>query len=187
MPSATGTLQAPASLSFDYSAGNITVHKTFTFDATYIDPRGHGGAARWRADPRAGGLARRASATRRTLQAYAGAQIDTSQNGKDEHEAFKKVSSGNTLNGPFDWAGVSDQYFAAIFLPDAPQTATVATLHNQIDVNKVQRGARGVRHGCTGQGHGAGAGAGRGAGRHVRAYADAASSSGPRLSTCSRP
>ena len=136
--SATGTMQAPGSLSFDYSAGNITVRKTFTFDSTYTihadtlvlrDGSPIRSLVSWPA-----GLGDMENAT-----AYAGAQIDTSQNGKDNHESFKKVSNGNTLNGPFDWAGLSSQYFAAIFLPDAVSTATVATLHNEIDVNKAQR------------------------------------------------
>jgi YidC/Oxa1 family membrane protein insertase len=138
VPSATGTLQAPASLSFNFAAGNITVHKTFTFDATYTihadtvvlrDGAPIRALVAW---PAGFGDAE-------TLQTYAGAQIDTSQSGKDNHESFKKVSSGNTLNGPFDWAGLSDQYFAAVFLPDSSQTASLATLHNEIDVNKVQR------------------------------------------------
>ncbi len=138
VPSATGPLQAPGSLSFQYTAGNLSVKKTFTFDATYTihadtvvlrDGAPIRALVAWPA-----GLGDTENA-----QAYAGAQIDTSQNGKDNHETFKKVSSGNTLNGPFDWAGVSDQYFATIFLPDNPQTATLATLHNEIDVDKVQR------------------------------------------------
>lgn len=131
VPSATGDLQAPASLSFKFAAGNVTVEKTFTFDATYTI---HADTVVLRdgAPIRAlvawpGGFG-----DEETLQGYAAAQVDTSQNGKDNHEAFKKVSGGNTLNGPFDWAGVSDQYFATIFLPDAPQTASVATLHNQL-------------------------------------------------------
>ena len=131
VPSATGDLQAPASLTFKFAAGNITVEKTFTFDATYTihaDTQ----VLRDGAPIRAlvawpGGFG-----DEETLQGYAAAQVDTSQNGKDEHEAFKKVSGGNTLNGPFDWAGVSDQYFATIFLPDAPKTATVATLNNRL-------------------------------------------------------
>jgi YidC/Oxa1 family membrane protein insertase len=131
VPSATGSLQAPASLTFKFAAGNVTVEKTFTFDATYTihadtQVLRDGVPIRTLVAWPAG------FGDQETLQNYAGAQIDTSQNGKDEHEAFKKVSGGNTLNGPFDWAGVSDQYFATIFLPDAPQTATVATLHNQL-------------------------------------------------------
>ena len=131
VPSATGALQAPASLSFNYSAGNITVHKTFTFDETYTI---HADTAVLRdgAPVRALVAWPAGLGDMETVTAYAGEQIDTSQNGKDNHDSFKKVSSGNTLNGPFDWAGVSDQYFAAIFLPDAPQTATVATIYNQL-------------------------------------------------------
>ncbi len=138
VPSFTGTLTAPGMVSFDYSAGNITVKKTFTFDTTYTlhadtvvlrDGAPIRALVAW---PAGFGDAE-------NVQTYAGMQLDTSVNGKEDHEAFKKISSGNTLNGPFDWAGVSDQYFAAVFLPDAPATASVATLHNEIDVNKVQR------------------------------------------------
>jgi YidC/Oxa1 family membrane protein insertase len=71
--------------------------------------------------------------------AYAGAQFDTSVNGKDEHLAPKKVSGGATVNGPFDWVAVSDPFFAAAFLPDSPDTATAATLHNELDVAKTIR------------------------------------------------
>ena len=65
--------------------------------------------------------------------------VDSFRNGKDDHVAPKKVSGGDTINGPIDWAGVSDPFFAAIFLPDNPDTATVATLHNQLDVAKTIR------------------------------------------------
>lgn len=138
VPSATGTLQAPGSLTYEFSGGNVTVKKIFTFDNTYVihvdtQVTRNGAPLRalvaWPA-----GLGDTENA-----QAYAGAQLDTSRNGSEDHEAFKKISSGNTLNGPFDWAGVSDQYFAAIFLPDSVNTASVMTLHNEIDVNKVQR------------------------------------------------
>jgi YidC/Oxa1 family membrane protein insertase len=150
VPSSTGSLHAPGKLSFDYSASNITVHKTFSFDATYTI---HADTVVLRDGYPIRALVSWPSGLgdAENVQAYAGAQLDTSQNGKDNHEAFKKISSGNTLNGPFDWAGVSDQYFATIFLPDAPQTATVATLHNEIDVNKVQRGT-GVGQGVPAKG-----------------------------------
>ena len=138
VPSTTGTLQAPATLSYEYSAGNVTVKKTFTFGADYVI---HADAVVTRngAPVRAllswpAGLG-----DMETLQAYATAQVDLSGNDKQDHIAPKKVSGGATLNGPFDFAGVSDQYFAAVFMPEQPQAATVATLHNEIDVNKVQR------------------------------------------------
>jgi len=72
-------------------------------------------------------------------QSYASAQIDFSRNGRDDHLSAKKVSGGDTLNGPFDWAGTSTSFFAAIFLPDTPQNASVVTLHNNLDVAKTIR------------------------------------------------
>jgi YidC/Oxa1 family membrane protein insertase len=63
------------------------------------------------------------------------------QNGKDEHIASKKVSGGATLNGPFDFAGVSDQYFAATMLPDHTQGSTAVTLHNELALNDLLRAA----------------------------------------------
>jgi len=133
VPSATGTVTAPNTLSFDYSSGGLTVHKNFSFDSTYVVhadvsvtqngapltvllawPSGFG--------------------DQNTLPQYAGGTIDTSQNGKDDQIAYKKVVGGDTLRGPFDWAGVSDLYFAAIFLPDDPSSATLLSLHNTISV-----------------------------------------------------
>ncbi len=45
-----------------------------------------------------------------------------------------KVVGGNTLPGPFHWAAVSEQYFAAVFLPQDPQNAAMVTLRNQIEI-----------------------------------------------------
>jgi YidC/Oxa1 family membrane protein insertase len=136
VPSATGTLQSPATLSFKYAAGNIAVHKTFTFGADYLihadtvvlrDGVPIRALLSWPA-----GLGDMESAT-----AYASAVVDTSTNGKDEHEAFKKIGGGATLTGPFDFAGISDQYFAAIFLPDTPSDASFVTLHHDIDIKEI--------------------------------------------------
>jgi YidC/Oxa1 family membrane protein insertase len=133
IPSATGHLAAPATLTFKYSDGNTQVTKTFSFDETYVlhaDVQ----VTRNGAPVRAllnwpGGFGDQDNA-----QSYGGAQFDNFRNGKDDHVAPKKVSGGDTINGPFDWAGVSDPFFAAIFLPANPSTATVATLNNQLDV-----------------------------------------------------
>jgi YidC/Oxa1 family membrane protein insertase len=138
VPSATGTLQAPASLSFDYSAGNITVHKTFSFGDDYVI---HADAELLRdGAPISALLSWPAGLGDMENQiAYNSEQIDTSTDGKDEHIAAKKVSGGTTLKQPFDFAGLSDLYFAAVFMPEKPQDAMLVTLHNQIDVNKVSR------------------------------------------------
>jgi YidC/Oxa1 family membrane protein insertase len=144
VPSATGTLQAPQTLSFHYQANGLDVSKTFTFGADYVV---HADTQVLRNGvPVAATLAWPAGlGDMETAQAYAGATIDTMSGGKEDHTAFKKITGGNTLHGPFDWAGTADQYFGAVFLPDRPNDATLVTLHNEIDVNKVQRrGAQGA-------------------------------------------
>jgi YidC/Oxa1 family membrane protein insertase len=135
--SATGALTAPASLSFHYAANGLDVTKTFSFGTDYVI-HASTSVTRDGAPMRAllswpAGLGDMDS-----LQGYSSAQVDTSSNGKDEHESFKKVSGGATLNGPFDFAGSSDQYFAAIFLPDQPTDATLVTLHHAYTVDKAK-------------------------------------------------
>jgi YidC/Oxa1 family membrane protein insertase len=141
VPSATGTLEAPATLSFAYSAGNVTVKKTFSFGSDYVI----------HADTE---LTRNGAPVRALLAwpaglgdmegsaSYASSQIDTANGRNDDHVAFKKVVGGATINGPFDYAGTSDQYFAAIFMPDQPADATIATFHEMVDVSKFDKGSR---------------------------------------------
>ncbi len=125
VPSATGTLTAPATLTFNYSDGATKVRKTFSFDETYllhadVEVTRNGAPIRallsW-----PGGFGDQDNAA-----AYAGAQLDIARNAKEEHLAPKKISGGDTINGPIDWAGTSDNYFAAVFLPDSLDTATTS-------------------------------------------------------------
>ena len=138
VPSSTGILAAPGSLSFHYAANGLDVTKIFSFDETYLI---HADVfvTRNGVPVRAliswpGGFGDEDNAI-----AYNSAQLDTMRDSKEDHIAPKKISNGDTLNGPFEWVGVSDMYFATIFLPDSPSTATVATLSNQIDVQKTIR------------------------------------------------
>jgi YidC/Oxa1 family membrane protein insertase len=133
VPSTTGTVAAPATLSYDYSAGGLTVHKAFSFDSTYVIhatvtvTQNGAPVTTLLAWPSGFG-------DQDTLPLYAGGMLDTYQNGKDDQVAAKKVVGNNTLAGPFDYAGVSDLYFAAIFLPDNPLDATLVTLHNSLAI-----------------------------------------------------
>jgi YidC/Oxa1 family membrane protein insertase len=133
VPSATGTLHAPATLSFDYSADGLTVHKTFSFDNTYVIHADvsvtQNGAPVTTLLAWPGGLG-----DQMTLQEYAAATFVNLENGKNNQVAAKKISSGDTLHGSFGYAGVSDLYFAAIFMPDVPDDTSVVTLHDQIDI-----------------------------------------------------
>jgi YidC/Oxa1 family membrane protein insertase len=65
---------------------------------------------------------------------YATDQIMYQYDEKVERLAIKKISGNGTLQGPFHWAGVSDQYFAAVFLPQDPKSAAMVTLRNAIEI-----------------------------------------------------
>ena len=139
--SATGSLNAPGTLTFTYSNNGLDVKKVFTFDSSYVlhlevTATEHGSPVTalvaW-----PGGFG-----DQETLPDYAQSQFDTMQNGKDDREAAKKISGGGTIPGPFEWAGVSDLSFAAIFLPDFPQQTLLVGLHDTVEV---------PRHGKTDQ------------------------------------
>ena len=138
VPSATGALQTPGTLSFNYQAGDLKVIKTFSFGSDYVV---HADTQVLRnGAPVDAALAWPAGfGDMETAGAYAAATIDTMSGGKENHQAFKKVIGGATESGPFDWAGTADQYFGAAFLPDRPDDATLITLNHQIDVDKVGR------------------------------------------------
>ncbi|HXP07907.1 MAG TPA: membrane protein insertase YidC [Acidobacteriaceae bacterium] len=139
--STTGTLNAPGSLTFTYSDNGLEVKKTFTFDSTYVvhvdvTATNHGNPVTALVSWPSG------FGDQDTLPDYAASQFDTMQGGKNENQAAKKISGGATIPGPFEWAGVSDLSFAAIFLPDTPSQTLLVGLHDAIDV---------PRHGKTDQ------------------------------------
>lgn len=145
VPSATGTLEAPSTLSFHYAANGLDVTKTFTFGQDYLI---HADTLVLKNGAPVRALLSWPSGTGDLVVPHlqgshypSDTSVDTMQNGKDDHIASKKVAGGATLNGPFDFAGVSDQYFAATILPDHTQTATAVTLHNQLSLNDLERAA----------------------------------------------
>jgi len=129
-----GTPVAPPAIKFVYDDGDVSVQKSYTFDRdsyvvgvrTAVEvtgaqvtafpmwPAGFGGDT--------------------TGAQYATGQIVYQYDNKVERLAIKKISGGGTLPGPFHWAGVSEQYFAAVFLPQDPQNAAMVTLHNAIEI-----------------------------------------------------
>ena len=137
-PSATGALSAPATLTFKYASGAYQVTKTFTFDDTYVLHAAvqvlHNGAPIRSLISWPGGFGDQEDA-----RSYGYAQLDYSQEAKEKHVSTGKISSGNTLAGNFDWGGVSDLYFAAIFLPDHPDATSLVSLERKITVPKADR------------------------------------------------
>ena len=128
------TISSRDAIEFVYDDGDISVEKTYTFDrSTYVVgvqtavyqkgaqitafpmwPAGFGGDA--------------------TAPQYATGQIMYQYNNKVERLAIKKISGNGTLPGPFHWAGVADQYFAAVFMPLDPQNAAMVTLRYPLEI-----------------------------------------------------
>ncbi len=126
-------ITAPGTLTFTYSAGGLDVTKTFSFDQSYVIH------AKVSVTQNGAPLSAQLSwpsglGDQSTLPQYAGGMVDTLLNDKPEQIAAKKVSGGETLHGQYGWAGISDLYFAAVFLPDHPASTELVTLHNTIDV-----------------------------------------------------
>jgi YidC/Oxa1 family membrane protein insertase len=132
MPSTTGSSTAPADLTFEYSDSDIAVRKTFHFDASYVvkvDTSVSSKGSPLTAFPMwPAGFGDETSPT-----LYAASRIEYQNDGNIERLAIKKIIGGSTVHGPLNWAGVSDQYFAAVFLPDEQRNAVLVTLRNALD------------------------------------------------------
>jgi YidC/Oxa1 family membrane protein insertase len=133
LSSGSGTLSAPASVTFEYADADLTVHKTFRFDETYIVDTDT--SVTYKGSPvSAFPMWPAGFGDESTASSYAGSRIEYQNNSSIERLAIKKISGGGTLQGPFDWAGVVDQYFGAVFLPEDPQNSVMITLRNSIEV-----------------------------------------------------
>lgn len=132
-------ITAPGKLEFDYSDGDITVHKEFTFNNSYVvgvqtsvvrDGAYVSALPAW---PSGFGD--------ETIPGTYSAQRNDYYNGNDvallsPDKSGKTISGGRVMQPPFEWAGVSDQYFAAVFMPDDPQHAVMVQLRNSMQVPK---------------------------------------------------
>ena len=125
--------QAPAEITFDYSDGDVSVHKSYKFDHSYVVEMQTSVVSKasfvtafpmWPA-----GFGDQTNGP-----AYAASQIAYQYDNKIERLAIKKISSGGTLPGPLHWAGIEDQYFSAVFIPQDPLNAALVTLRNTIEI-----------------------------------------------------
>jgi len=144
-PSATGNLTAPAGLTFHYARNGVDVVKTFRFGSGYVigaelqvkrDGQPVRALLQWPAG--LGDMEEFVSQTRGRAVANIGrtpSQFAWSLAGKQDTLVASKVSNNNTLEGSYDYAAAADLYFAAAFLPDVPERATVVTLHHAIDLS----------------------------------------------------
>ncbi len=140
----TGTKQTPT-LTFEYSDGDTTARKSFTLDNSYVvkvDTQvTHNGAGVESLPVWPAGFGDETVPASYAAQSVDYAPLHPGKKwwgGTKEVEriAIKSVSGGNTVREPFFWGGAANQYFAAIFLPDDPATATLVTLRNSVQVPK---------------------------------------------------
>ncbi len=140
--SATGQLPTPGSLTFHYAGGGLDVVKTFRFDASYVvnietQVRRNGSPVRalveWPAG--LGDMEEFTSAKGLSLSTVrTPSMFAWSLDGKQDSMAAGKVSGNATFDLPYEYAAITDLYFAAAFLPDPATRTTVVTLHNTIDL-----------------------------------------------------
>ena len=141
-PADSGRLDAPPDIKFAYSDGDVSVEKSYTFDresyvvgvktAVYVKGTQVTAFPMWPA-----GFGDQTN----------GAQYATSQMAYQYGHTVERLSTsswtilpsikvigGATIPGPFHWAGVSDQYFAAVFLPRDPENAAMVMLRGPIEI-----------------------------------------------------
>jgi YidC/Oxa1 family membrane protein insertase len=133
VPSVEGKQSSPTAVTFEYSDHDLAVRKTFHFDDSYVV--GIETAVTYKGQPLSALPAWPAGFGDQTSPPfYVKGLIDYQYNKDVERVGIKKISGGGTIAGPFHWAGPNDQYFAALFIPDDPATASMVTLRNPMSV-----------------------------------------------------
>jgi YidC/Oxa1 family membrane protein insertase len=140
-PSTTGQLLSPGTLSFHYSAAGLDVVKSFSFDSSYVisidaNVTRNGEPVRalvsWPAG--LGDMEEFLPSSKTRSPVTTASQINWSIDGKQDATAAPKVSGNATSDQSYEYAAVSDLYFAAAFLPDAPARTTMVNFHNTIEL-----------------------------------------------------
>ena len=131
--SAEGRQSAPTSVTFEYADDVISVRKKLSFDNSYIVTVD--ASVTYRGKPAPALPAWPSGFGDQTTPAfYAASAIDYQFNKNIERLPTKKISGGATVPGPFHWAGPTDQYFAAVFIPDDPASTSMVTLRNPLSI-----------------------------------------------------
>jgi YidC/Oxa1 family membrane protein insertase len=129
----TQSATVPGDLSFEYSDAGLTVRKTFHFDNSYVIGVDtsvlSNGSPVWAFPAWPSGFG-----DQTTLPGYAAAQFEYQTNNNVERISLKKVSGGSTLNGTYDWVGITDTYFATAFIPDNPDNVIAVSLRSAIEL-----------------------------------------------------
>lgn len=131
--SESGTVTAPTTLVFEYAANGLTVRKELQFDHSYV-VHVHTSVLQNGSPVYAFPAWPAGFGDQTTAYSYGQGQFEYQQNSNTEHLAAKKISSGNTLHGTYDWVGTSSAFFGAVFIPDNPDNLNVVTLRNALNI-----------------------------------------------------
>jgi YidC/Oxa1 family membrane protein insertase len=131
-------------ITFDYSDQDVSVHKAFKFDGTYVVKVD--ASVTYKGLPKEALPAWPSGFGDQTTPAFYAADLLAYQFNKNIERVPAKCSSwfgkctqvvgGGTMPGPFHWAGPTDQYFAAVFIPDDPATVSMVTLNRPLAIPK---------------------------------------------------
>jgi YidC/Oxa1 family membrane protein insertase len=135
-------------ITFEYSDQDLTVRKVFKFDDTYVVKVE--ASLTYKGSPKEAFLAWPSGFGDQTSPAFYASSLLAYQFNKNIERVsphcgggvfslFSKctqVIGGATMPGPFHWAGPTDQYFAAVFIPDDPIAAAMVTLNHSMPIPK---------------------------------------------------
>jgi YidC/Oxa1 family membrane protein insertase len=138
-----GKQTSPATITFEYSDQDLSVRKQLTFDNTYIVKIDT--SVTYKGTEIAAFPAWPSGFGDQTSPVFYASAILGYQFNKDiqrvpAHCGFslfskcKQVIGGETVPGPFHWAGPTDQYFAAVFIPDDPSATSMVTLNGPLEI-----------------------------------------------------
>ena len=132
-------------IAFEYSDQDLTVRKVFKFDESYVVKID--ASVTYKGSPKESLLAWPSGFGDQTSPAFYATSLLAYQFNKNIERVsprcgfslFSKctqVIGGATMPGPFHWAGPTDQYFAAVFIPDDPTAASMVTLNHSMPIPK---------------------------------------------------
>ena len=138
-----GKQTSPTTVTFEYADQDVSVRKTFGFDASYIVNIET--SVTYKGSPVAALPAWPSGFGSQTTPAFYAAGLIDYQFNKDIERLpircgftiFSKcsdISGGKTIPGPFHWAGPTDLYFAAVFIPNDPSSSAMVTLRNSLSI-----------------------------------------------------
>ena len=141
-PSATGNAARAQHAQLPLRARRSRRRQDLPLRFDLCDRRRRCSAPQWISGARPGRLARRSRRHGRVPSVVDHAQhhslhpsqLVTSIGGKKDTTTAAKVSGNATSEQPYDFAAIADLYFAAAFLPDSPERATLVTQNNAVDV-----------------------------------------------------